>query len=69
MIILLKILLYLQLISGPGTYRESELLVIESANQPAISAFQNDPELLGTIPEQYETQAGQIIVIDDSEDM
>ena len=66
--ILLEILLYLQLIFGPGTYQESEIESLETINQPQISLIQSDVLQLDAIHQQYGVQASQIIVVDDKED-
>ena len=68
MIILLKILLYLQLIPGPAQYRESEIYYIEAAHQPQVSMYMNDQALLGAIPQEYQDLASQIVIIDDTEE-
>lgn len=68
MILLLSILLHLQLITGPGTYQESEITSLQTANQSQISSIENDPAMAGIVYDQYSGIATQIVVVDDKED-
>ncbi len=68
MIFLLTILLHLQLIAGPGTYQESEIDDLHTANQVVISSIEDDPIMAGIIYDQYSGIATQIVVVDDKED-
>jgi len=67
MFILLQILLFLQLVAGPGTYQESEIMFLQANNQSIISTIESDPVLLEEIDQQYAGQASEIIVVDDKE--
>lgn len=68
MLLLLTILLHLQLITGPGTYQESEIIYLQTANQSQISSIENDPVMAGVVYDQYNGIATQIVVVDDKED-
>ncbi len=51
--ILLCLLLYLTVITSPGTYSQSEIMDFEQANEQEISAIQQDQPLTAQIVETF----------------
>jgi len=65
--VILSILLYLNVISSPGTYTTSQIQGDVTANQPQVTVVQSDPGLLDYIVTTYKKQVAGITVLDDGQ--
>jgi hypothetical protein len=65
--IILSILLYLNVISSPGTYYTSQLSKDISANQTKYNAVANNSTLLKTVVSTYKSAVSGITVLDDGQ--
>jgi len=65
--IILSILLYLNVISSPGTYTSSQIQSDVTANQNQITVIQSDKNLLNYVLTTYKKQASGITVLDDGQ--
>jgi len=65
--IILSILLYLNVISSPGTYTTSDIQNDVVANQTSVSNVQSDPNLLNYVVTTYKKQVSGINILDDGQ--
>ncbi len=65
--IILSILLYLNVISSPGTYTSTQIQNDVTANQTQITVIQSDKNLLNYVITNYKKQASGITVLDDGQ--
>jgi hypothetical protein len=65
--IILSILLYLNVISSPGTYFVSQINDDVAHNSTQISSIQANPKLLNTIIANYQTILPDITILDDGQ--
>jgi len=65
--IILSILLYLNVISSPGTYTTSDIQNDVAANQQQVTNIQSDNTLLNYVVSTYKKQVAGITVLDDGQ--
>jgi len=65
--IILSILLYLNVISSPGSYYRCEIAKDVSANQSSVYAVQSNSALLNNIVSTYKTKVTGIVILDDGQ--
>jgi len=65
--LILSILLYLNIISSPGTYMQSDIDNDVIQNQPAINAVQADPVMLNTVIANFQNDVLGITILDDGQ--
>jgi hypothetical protein len=65
--IILSILLYLNVISSPGTYYLSDINNDVISNQTAVNAVQSDSKLLDSIVNTYKNKVLGISILDDGQ--
>ena len=65
--IILSILLYLNVISSPGSYTASDIQNDVIANQTAVSSIQSNSTLLNYVVTTYKKQASGINILDDGQ--
>ena len=65
--VILSILLYLNVISSPGTYTTSQIQNDLAANKPQVSVIQSDPNLLNYVVSTYKKQVSGISILDDGQ--
>ena len=65
--IILSILLYLNIISSPGTYTISEIRNDVDNNRTKVEAVKSDPALLQSVISTYKTSVSSISVLDDGQ--
>ncbi len=65
--IILSILLYLNVISSPGTYTTTDIQNDVTANQQQVTLIQSNSTLLNYVVSTYKKQASGITVLDDGQ--
>jgi hypothetical protein len=65
--IILSILLYLNVLSSPGTYTTRQVDVFEQVNQTAILQIEQQPVLLNNVVQTFGPEADAIVIIDTNE--
>ena len=65
--IILSILLYLNVISSPGTYTTTDIQNDVDANQTAITSVQADANLLNYVVSSYKKKVAGINILDDGQ--
>jgi hypothetical protein len=65
--IILSILLYLNIISSPGTYTMTEIKTDVIVNQVQVQAVQADAKLLSNVIATYKSKVLGITVLDDGQ--
>jgi len=65
--VILSILLYLNVISSPGTYTTSQIQNDVIANQPQVTVVQSDSNLLNYVVTTYKKQVAGISILDDGQ--
>jgi len=65
--IILSILLYLNVISSPGTYTVTQIQADVDANTSSVSAIQNNTSLLTYVVATYKKQVSGINILDDGQ--
>jgi hypothetical protein len=65
--IILSILLYLNIISSPGTYYMSEIRDDVVNNQTSVTAVQSDATLLNNVVNTYKSKVLGISILDDGQ--
>jgi len=65
--IILSILLYLGVISSPGTYYVSQINNDVVTNQASVNTVKSDPALLQSVINTYQTSVSQIVILDDGQ--
>ena len=62
----IAILLYLQLIFSPGTYKQSYINRLQYENQARIDEVQRDPAQMEIVDQQYRPQVKGVVIINDT---
>jgi len=64
---LLSILIYLNVVTSPGTYTYNQVELLISANSAQITVVQNDPDLINLVVSEFYIEAEGITILDEPE--